>query len=105
MDEEVNIALLLLKARKVLGEAQELLGILKGAGKGSPDPVYQLLDTTIWTMEGTLAAFDQGTLRLGDPSRPDSQPLSQEMEAAAALTAPLQALDDAVVQARHSLSV
>jgi len=82
-----------------------LLQQLSAAGSGKGHSVYDELDAAIWTMRGTIDAYHQGVLRLADPTNPDGQAIAPEMEAVAALAAPLRVLDAAQNTASTHLSV
>ena len=100
-----NIPVLILRANELIRQSKVYLQQLTDAGNGQGHSVYDELDAAIWTMRGTIDAYHQGVLRLADPTNPDGQAIAPEMEAVAALAAPLRVLDAAQNTASTHLSV
>jgi len=99
-----NIPILILRANELIRQSKEYLQQLTDGGSGSGHGVYDELDSSIWTMEGTIQAHANGTLRLGDPTNPDGAPLAPDVAAAAALGEPLRVLEEAKRKAESHLS-
>ena len=99
-----NIPVLILRANELIRQSKVYLQQLTDAGNGQGHSVYDELDSSIWTMEGTILAYENGTLRLGDPTNPDGTPLAPDVATAVALGAPPQVLEAAQNKARLLLS-
>ncbi|MBA3822443.1 MAG: hypothetical protein H0X24_00905 [Ktedonobacterales bacterium] len=94
-----KIALLVLRIRQVIASSQgqllQLEAYLKTQGQSPQgDSDYGNLANALWTMETTLATYEQGTLMTraaGNPDRAD-HPIQAELDMVFALNAPLDLL-------------